>query len=99
MATRPESLLGLPVRHRALRLGTVSAVLVAPMGEAVLGMIVASAWGGPDRFLPLAAASVTPDAVESTPLALLSADDAGFYERAGARRVPQTGSAPSLNVA
>jgi hypothetical protein len=99
LATRPESLLGLPVRHRALRLGTVSAVLVSAREDAVLGMIVASAWGGPDRFLPLAAALVTPDAVESTPLALLSADDARFYEREGARRVPQARPRQSLNVA
>lgn len=99
MATRPESLLGLPVRHRALRLGTVSAVLVSATEETVLGMIVTSAWGGPDRFLPLAAAFVTPDGVESTPLALLSEDDAGFYERQGARRVPHARPRGRLNAA
>ena len=74
-------------------------MLVSATEDAVLGMIVASAWGGPVRFLPLAAALVTPDAVESTPLALLSADDAGFYERAGARRVPQAHTRSRLNVA
>jgi hypothetical protein len=99
LATRPESLLGLPVRHRALRLGTVSAVLVSATEETVLGMIVTSAWGGPDRFLPLAAAFVTPDGVESTPLALLSEDDAGFYERQGARRVPHARARGRLNAA
>jgi hypothetical protein len=91
--------LGLPVRHQALRLGTVSAVLVSATDDAVLGMIVTSAWGGPDRFLPLAAAFVTPDGVESSPLALLSADDAGFYEREGARRVPHARTRGRLNAA
>ena len=82
-----ESLLGQPVRHRRLRLGTVSAILVSADGEAVLGMVVTSSWGGPDRLLPLAAASVTGDGIEATPLAFLSEADAAFYERRGARRV------------
>lgn len=75
-------------------------MLVSAAAEPVVGMIVSSAWGGPDRFLPLAAAFVTPDAVECTPLALLSEDDVRFYERQGARRVPQARAARrSLNVA
>ena len=74
-------------------------MLVSATEETVLGMIVTSAWGGPDRFLPLAAAFVTPDGVESTPLALLSEDDAGFYERQGARRVPHARARGRLNAA
>ena len=87
----PELLFGRPVRHRRLRLGTVSAVLVSEAGEAVLGMVVSSAWGGPDRLLPLAAAFVTPDGIEATPLAFLSEAEAAFYERRGARRIHGAG--------
>jgi hypothetical protein len=96
----PEALLGLPVRHRQLRLGTVSAVLVSA-DDAVLGMVVASSWGGPEKVLPLPAAFVTADGIESTPLALLSEADAAFYERRGARRVCREvhGAKRGLNVA
>ena len=90
MAPAAGSLLGLPVRHRELRLGTVATVLVSPRDETVVAMIVSSAWGGPDRLLPLPAAFVKPGAIECAPLALLAEEEAVFYERRGARRVSAT---------
>jgi hypothetical protein len=78
-------LLGLPVVHRRLKLGVVSDVLLGPGEGHVLGMLVASSWGGRARFLPVPAAAVGAHAVEASPLALLSERERAFYELPGAR--------------
>lgn len=89
-----QSLLGLAVRYRGLKLGAVVDVLV-DAGGGVLGVEVDSGFADTRHFLPWPAASLSADGVEAGPLALLSAEDVGFYLRRGARRVTAPDSEPA----
>ncbi len=84
MSADPASLLGLPVRHRELRLGTVSDVLAAD-GEIAIAMVVSSARGGASHVLPIGASTIHADRVETSPFALLSRVEAEYYWQRGAR--------------
>ena len=83
MSGDPASLLGLPVLHRELRLGTVSDVLLAGAGETVIALVVSSAWGGASHILPVGAARFETRRVETSPFALLSCVEAEYYRQRG----------------
>ena len=83
MSPDPSSLLGLPVCHRELRLGTVSDVLLARWGEGVVAMVVSSAWGGAFYVLPIGAATIHADRIDTSPFGLLSNGEAEYYRQQG----------------
>ena len=83
MTTDPARLLGLPVRHRELLLGTVSDVLLARWGEGVVAMVVSSAWGRASYVLPFGAATIHADRIETSPFGLLSSGEAEYYRQRG----------------
>lgn len=83
MTTDPASLLGLPVCHRELRLGTVSDVLLARWGEGIVAMVVSSAWGGASYVLPVGAATIHADRIDTSPFGLLSNGEAEYYRQRG----------------
>ena len=83
MSTDPAGLLGLPVCHRELRLGTVSDVLLARWGDSVVAMVISSAWGGASYVLPIDAATIHPDRVDTSPFGLLSNGRAEEYRQRG----------------
>ena len=87
MSAGPTSLLGLPVRHRGLRLGTVSEVLLARDGVTALALVVSSAWGGARHVLPVGAATIHDDRVDASPFALLSETEAAYYRGHGSVRL------------
>jgi len=83
VSTDPASLLGLPVCHHHLRLGTVSDVLLARWGDGIVAMVVASAWGGASYVLPLGAATIHADRIDTSPFGLLSNSEAEYYRQRG----------------
>lgn len=92
-----ESLLGLRVSYRGLKLGAVAAVVVDGSG-CVLGVEVADTFGDTQHFLPWPAAALSDDGVEAGPLPLLSVEDADFYLRRGARRVVAVEAQAAVDV-
>jgi hypothetical protein len=83
VSTDPAILLGLPVCHRELRLGTVSDVLLARWGESAVAMVVSSAWGGTSYVLPIGAATIHADRIDTSPFGLLSNGEAEYYRQRG----------------
>ncbi len=92
MTADPASLLGLPVRHRDLRLGTVADVLLSRDDEKVIAMIVRSAWAEKSYVLPRGAATIRDDAVETSPFGLLSSTEAEYYRQRGRTLVGERGT-------